>query len=164
MTEETIAEYTFEVSERLSRDYKYASSILAWLTENLESLTDDEDKKIFGKVNTGFNEETIKTFGKTPVCDIYINNSEFSSDFDEHKPQEVHTVLIFYVKGANNPTYIKACELYDYVMQQFIAEESFRMLEDVVMDTYITDGEIQPRPIGKKWGVMGVLELSHILY
>lgn len=156
--------YTFEVSESTIPDYRFASSIVTWLTENMESLTDDHEDPIFGKVNIGFNEETLKTFGKTPVCDIYINNTDFTTDFDEHKPETVHTVLIFYIKGANNPAYMKACELYDYIMQEFIENESFKCLDNIVRDTYISNSEIQPRPIGKKWGVMGILELSHILY
>lgn len=157
-------EYTFELSETIQTDYKFASSIIKWLTGNISSLTDDKDKLLFSKVNTGFNEETLKSFGSKPVCDVYINNVEYSTDFSEHKPESVNSIVIYYLKGANNPVYEKACDIHDYLIQEFIENESFKRLNDIVTDTYIMNSEIQPRPIGKRWGVMGILELSHILY
>ena len=59
--------YFFTISERLDPDYKMAHNILSWLHDNMESLVDDQDKVIFGKVNTGFNESILKTFGKKHV-------------------------------------------------------------------------------------------------
>lgn len=156
--------YEFELSESIQPDYKFASSIIEWLTSNLEGLTDDKDKKLFSKVNTGFNEDSLKSFGSKPVCDVYINNIVYTTDFSEHKPESVNSIIIYYLKGANNPTYLKACSLHDYVMQEFLVNESFKRLTDIVTDTYILNSEIQPHPIGKKWGVMCILELSHILY
>lgn len=160
----TDIEYEFKLSETVQTDYKFASSIIEWLTNNMKGLTDDEDKKLFNKVNTGFNEESLKSFGNKPVCDIYINTVNYSTDFTEHKPESVNSIVIYYLKGANNPTYEKACMIHDYLMQEFLENDSFQRLTDVVTDTYILNSEIQPGPIGKRWGVMGILELSHILY
>lgn len=156
--------YTFELSETIMFDYKFASQISAWLQENLENLTDDDKNIIFGRVNTGFNENTLKTFGKKPVCDVYINNVEYTGDFDNHTPQKVHTIIIFYLKGANNHTYLKACELHDYILQEFLENESFQRLDDIVRNTYITNSELMTQPINKKWGVMGAFEITHELY
>lgn len=160
----THIEYEFDVANTTILDYKFASSISTWLCENLEQLTDDNNHIIFGRVNTGFNENSLKTFGKKPVCDIYINNVEYTTDFDYHTPEKVNTILIFYLKGANNHSYSKACELHDYILQEFIENESFRRLEDIVKETYITNSELMTQPINKKWGVMGAFELTHILY
>lgn len=160
----TDIEYEFPLSESIQPDYRFAASIIEWLTSNLTLLKDDEGNKLFKKVNTGFNEDSLKSFGKKPVCDVYINNVDYSTDFSEHKPESVNTIVIYYLKGANNPTYLKACEVHDYLMQEFLENNSFKRLTDIVTDTYILNSEIQPSPISKKWGVMGILELSHILY
>lgn len=132
--------------------------------DNQETTTDEPTDYVFSKVNTGFNETTLKTFGKKPVCDVYINNLDYDTDFDFTRPVIAHTIVLAYIKGANNYTYNKACELHDYLMQQFIEDKTFRELEDIVKDTYIKNSEIRPQPIGKKWGVMVALELTHNLY
>lgn len=156
--------YTFCIKETVCDDYKIAKKISTWLQSNLESLTDDNQNKVFSKVNTGFNENTLKTFGKKAVCDVYINRVEYKGDFDVHAPHKVQTIVLFYLKGANNHTYLQACELHDYILQEFIENESFRRLADVVNDTYITNSELMTQPINKKWGVMGAFELTHQLY
>ena len=160
----TDIKYTFELSQSITEDYKFASNIIEWLTENMESLTDDNNNTIFSKVNTGFNEETLKSFGGKPVCDVYFNTVNYTSYLDENKPESANTILIFHLKGANNTTYNKACELHDFIMQEFLVNDQFKRLSNIVRDTSILDSEIQPHPIGKKWGVMGIFELSHNLY
>lgn len=156
--------YHFCVEETVCDDYKIAKKISQWLQKNLESLTDDDHKTVFSKVNTGFNENSLKTFGNKAVCDVYINRVEYEGDFDVHAPIKVKTIVLFYLKGANNHTYEKACELHDYILQEFIENENFRRLDGVVNDTYITNSELMTQPINKKWGVMGAFELTHQLY
>lgn len=156
--------YTFTVTGRTVEDYTMSTSISQWLQGNLEALLDDNDEAIFGKVNTGFNESTLKTFGKKPVCDIYINNVEYDGNFDYHIPVKVHTIVLFYLKGANNHTYSKACELHDYIMQEFIENKEYRHLDNIVKDTYIMNSELRIQPLQKKWGVIGAFELTHTLY
>ena len=164
MNIETDIEYEFTVTEDTALDFKFATSISNWLCTNMTNLTDSKNNKIFGKVNTVFDENTIKTFGRKPVCDVYINHVEYDTDFDDHEPEQVHTVILFYMKGANNHTYMKACELHDYILQELVTNENYRRLTDIVRDTYITNSELMTQPINKKWGVMGAFELTHILY
>jgi len=165
MTQEvdTDITYSFTITERVIPDYQMASAIITWLKTNMESLTDDYNNSLFGKVNTGFSDDSLKTFGKKPVCDVYIDNVEYSTDFDDHKPDIVNSILICYLKGANNQTYNKACELHDYIMQEFIETTSFRRCT-VVRDTYIRNSQVQVQPLQKKWGVIVAFELSHKLY
>ena len=156
--------YTFNITERTIPDYTISTAISQWLVDNLSSLVDDGNNAIFSKVNTGFNENALKTFGMKPTCDVYINSVEYNTDFDYSAPETVNTIILFYMKGANNVAYMQCCALHDYIMQEFIENESFRRLENVVRDTYITNSELMTQPINKKWGVMGAFELSHKLY
>lgn len=155
--------YEFAVSEKLKRDYKFASAITVWIKQNLERLTDDTGDTLFNKVNLGYQDETLKTFGKHPVCDVHHGHIEYDDDLNDTKPLRAHTILVFYFKGANDAAYLKCCELHDYLIQEFITNEDFRVLDDVVDDTYIVDSELMSQPSNKKWGVMGALELVHIL-
>ena len=161
---DTEVDYTFNIAERTIPDYKLASSISEWLVSNLESLTDDDNHTLFNKVNTGFNESTLKTFGKKPVCDVYIDRVEYDANFDYDTPQQVHTFVLAYLKGANNHTYMKACELHDYLMQEFIENESFKRLDNYVRDTFITNSEIRVQPVNRNWGIIVAFELTHQLY
>ena len=156
--------YTFTISEQLQPDYTMSTQILEWIQSNLESLTDDYGHNIFGKVNYGFNENTLKTFGNRPVCDVYVESVEYSGDFDSHIPIKVHTIVIFYMKGANNQTYLKATELHDLIMQEFITNTSFKLLDDVVQGTIIKDSGLRNQSIRGGYGVLGTFELSHDLY
>ena len=156
--------YTFTITEKADPDYSMSHSILTWIHDNLAGLQDDYLKPIFGKVNYGFNDDIIKTFGKKPVCDVYIDSIEYEGDFDSHIPIKVHSIVIFYMKGANNPTYLKATELHDLLMQEFITNNSFKRLDDTVQDTYIMNSEIRNQNIRGGYGVMGVFELTHDLY
>ena len=156
--------YLFTITEQLQRDYGFSHQIITWLQANMQSLVDDYNHPIFGKVNLGFSEESLRTFGKKPVCDVYLNGVEYTGDFDNHYPSTVKTIVLFYFKGANSPVYLKATELHDLVMQKFLTEEGFQRLPDIVRETYVTNSEIRIQPIQKKWGVMGAFELTHHLY
>ena len=156
--------YTFTITGKLDPDYSMAYSILTWLQGNLEGLKDDYLKPIFGKVNTGFNEDILRTFGKRPVCDVYISSVEYEGSFDNHIPTKVHSIVLFYFKGANNTTYLKATELHDLLMQEFITNNEFKHLDDTVKDTYIMNSEIRNQNIRGGYGVMGAFELTHDLY
>lgn len=156
--------YSFTVSGKTSPKFTMSTRISQWLTENLSGLTDDDDNILFSKVNNGYNENTLKTFGVRPVCDVYINNIDYKTDFDITKPTKVNTIVLFYLKGANNTTYMKACNIHDYIMQEFATNEEFKELEGIVKDTFIKNSELMMQPINKKWGVMGAFELSHTLY
>lgn len=158
---ETDIKYSFKVSEITDSDYKFAVSIINWLTDNMEKLTDSDDDDLFSKVNQGYNEENIKSFGAKPVCDVYFDHTGYDSNFDHQYPETVHTIIICQLKGNNNDTYLKACELYDYILQEIIENESYRNLKGVVKDTFINNSGIQSR---KKWGVIVGFELTHILY
>ena len=158
------ATYTFKVSEKTNPSFKLSKTISEWLVTNLSNLTDDDDNVIFNKVNTGFNENNLKTFSGKPTCDVYINNIEYSPDYDYDAPLTVNSIVLFYFKGANNVAYMKACELHDYIMQEFITNDSFQQLSGVVRNTFITNSELMMQPINKKWGVMGAFELSHRVF
>lgn len=156
--------YTFTISEKTLPDYTMSTAISQWLVDNLTNLKDDNNKTIFSKVNTGFNENSLKTFGKQPVCDVYINRIEYDTDFDITKPTKVNTIVLFYLKGANNHTYMQVASLHDYIMQEFATNTEFKELPGIVRDTIIMNSQLMMQPINKKWGVMGAFELSHILY
>ena len=156
--------YTFHFTEQTLHTTGVTTQILEWLHDNLEDLRDDLNKKIFGKVNYGFNDENIKTFGRKPVCDVYLDRVEYDGDFEDHIPIKVNTFLIFYLKGANNHTYLKACELHDYLVSVLSNTESFKRLDNVVRDTYITNTEVRNQKIRGGYGVLGAFELTHTLY
>lgn len=157
-------EFEIELSESTIPDYKMCALISQWIHDNLEQLTDDDDHKLFNKVNYGFNEDILKTFGKKPVCDIYVDNIEYESDITYSKPESAHSIIIFYIKGANDKAYIQTCQIHDYIMQQFIKNEDWKHLQGIVRDTVITNSQVMNQPINKKWGVMGAFELRHDLY
>lgn len=156
-------DYEFSIDDKLRTDYKFTSTIAEWVKKNLESLTDDKGKPIFNKVNLGYSDESLKTFGKHPVCDVHLGTIEYDDDLVNRTPERVHTVLVYYFKGANDEAYKKCCNIHDYLIQSFITNPSFRELEDVVDDTYILDSELTSQPSNKKWGSMGAFELVHIL-
>ena len=156
-------DYEFNVDEKLSRDYKFASDIVDWIQNNLECLTDDNENLIFNKVNLGYSDESLKTFGKQPVCDVHLGVIEYDDDLNNRPPQRAHSVLVYYFKGANDTAYRKCCNIHDYLIQEFITNKDFRELDDLVQDTYILDSELMSQPSNKKWGCMGALELVHIL-
>lgn len=156
--------YTFEIKEKTLEYYRFVQKITEWLKANMENLTDDKGIKIFSKVNTGYNENTLKSFGKKPVCDIHMNNIEFDTDFDVNKPIKAHSIIIFYLKGANDHAYSKSCELLDYLIQEFAVNTEFQQLEGVVRDTRLIDASLINQQASKSYGTLGTLELVHELY
>jgi hypothetical protein len=141
----------------------------------MENITDSNKNKLFSKVNYGYNEDTIKGFGKKPVCDVYIDSFKYGSDFQVNAPDTVTSFIICYLKGNMNNTYLKACEITDYLMQEFNDNESFRRLTltetvddetvitNIVGDTYIRDVKLKIIPTGKTYGVLCAFELEHEL-
>ena len=160
-------EFCFKLSGKTHPDFKLTKAVSEWLVNNLSSLTDDDDNTIFSKVSTGFNENKLKTFSGRPTCDVYINSLDYETDFDYSQPVSVNSIVLFYFKGANNVAYMNACMLHDYIMQEFITNDSWRGLtldkKVIVKDTVIRNSELMMQPINKKWGVMGAFELSHKL-
>ena len=95
------AEYLFTITGQTSNpDYRMAKSVSQWLKGNLEGLTDDNDVTIFNKISYGYDSEKLKTFGKKPTADIYIDHVEYDSTMDNCAPVSVHTIIIFYMKGS----------------------------------------------------------------
>lgn len=156
--------YTFEVTESTIPDYRMCATISEWIHNNLSNLTDDDDHKLFNKVNYGFNEESLNTFGKKSVADVYVDSIDYDSDLQYSRPVSAHSIIIFYVKGAKDVSYLKTCQVHDYIMQQFIENDDWKELEGVVRNTVVTNSQVMNQPIQKKWGVMGAFELRHDLY
>ena len=156
--------WTFTLKEKTIPDYRCTYSIIEWLRKNLEELTDDNADKVFSKVNYGYNEQTLKGFGRKPVADVYISNVEYSSDLNSNTPVNVNSIIICYLKGNMNDTYEKACELTDFLIQEFEENPSFRECPNIVRDTYVSNVELQIIPQGKTYGVICAFELKHDLY
>ena len=156
--------YEFTITGKTHPDYTCCADIIEWIKSNLESLTDDYNKALFSKVNYGYNEETIKGFGRKPVADVYIDTLGYQSDFDSNKPETVNSFIICYLKGNMNNTYVKACELTDYLIQQFEENNDFRELDSIVRNTSVENVQLQIIPTGKSYGVLCAFELQHKLY
>lgn len=158
-------EYEFDLEPKTEDDFRITKPIVEWVHDNLENLN------VFSKVNYGYNEDTIKGFGKKPVADVYINNISYGSDLLENSPDSVTTFIICYLKGNMNKTYLKACELTDYLIQEFEDNPDFRKLTlttdegtlNIVRDTYIRNVELQIIPGNKTYGVLCAFELEHVL-
>ena len=131
--------YQFKVSGKTSPDFTMSTQISQWLVDNL-------------------------TFGKQPVCDVYIDHIDYDTDFDFNRPKTAHTIVLFYLKGANNHTYMQVASLHDYIMQEFTTNPEFKELTGVVRDTFVNGSKLMMQPINKKWGVMGAFELTHALF
>lgn len=156
--------WELELTDKIQPDYDISPPIITWLKENMEQLTDDNDELIFNKVNLGYNEDNLKSFGNKPVCDVYINNTLYLPNFDFGMPDKVKSTIIFYSKGISDKNYLNVCKVHDYIMQEFITNEDFQCLDSVVRETEITNSQVMIRPIRKKWCVMGAFELSHQLF
>lgn len=157
------AEYDFEIKESTIPKYQMCASISQWIYSNLENLLDDDHHKLFNKINYGYNEDTLKSFGKKPVADIYMDTVDYDEDFTSDYPEAVNSIIIFHVKGTSDKAYLKACEIHDYIMQQFIENVDWRELESIVKDTHITNSQLMNHP-RNGWAVMGAFELRHDLY
>ena len=159
------AEYLFTITEETSDpDYRMARSVSEWIHDNLEALTDDNNIPIFSKISYGYDEQKLKTFGKKPTADIYIDHVEYGGTLDNPAPESVHTIIIFYMKGANDVAYLKTTELHDLLMQKFLTDEDWKILSGVVRNTVITDSQLMSQSGNKKWGCMGAFQLTHYLY
>lgn len=164
-------EYEFDLIPETSTDYQCSTRIIEWLKSNMDCLCDSRNQKVFSKVNYGYNEDSIKGFGKKPVCDVYINSISYDSDLTHNIPDKVSSFIICYLKGNMNKTYLKATELTDYLIQEFNDNESFRRLtitedetvRNIVRDTFIRDVQLQIIPSGKSYGVICAFELEHEL-
>ena len=156
--------YEFTLSDKTHPDYGCCVNIIEWIKQNLENLTDDDNTSLFSKVNYGYNSDTLKSFGKKPVADVYIDHLSYTSDFDNNKPDLVNSFIICALKGNMNQAYLKACELTDYLIQEFEENESFRELATMVRDTRVANVELQIIPTGKTYGVLCAFELEHKLY
>ena len=156
--------YEFTISGKTSPDYQCCVSIISWIKSNLEELKDDYNHSLFSKVNYGYNTETIKGFGKKPVADVYVDTINYGSDFDDNYPDTVNSFIICYLKGNMNNAYVKACELTDFLIQQFEENEEFRELDSIVRYTRVANVELQIIPSAKSYGVICAFELQHKLY
>lgn len=164
-------EYCFDLEDLTHNDYKVSKKIVEWLQNNLATLTDSNEQVIFSKVNYGYNENTIKGFGKKPVCDVYLTNATYDSDFQHNKPTSINSVIICYLKGNMNNTYLKACELFDYLLQEFEENDTWRQLTEtidtvpymIVKDTFVRRSELRLIPGQKTYGVLCAFELEHQL-
>ncbi len=155
--------YDFEIDQRVLPDYRVTNTVLRWLQNNFSNLVDNNNKQIFHRVNLGYNENSLKGFGNRPVCDVYLNNIEYRTDFDLNCPESINTVVVVTLKGNANNTYSKALDLTDYIVQEFIENSSWQQLDHVVKDTIITDTQIQINPNSKVWSTMILFELNHVL-
>ena len=165
-------QYCFDITST-DKNYQKCKLILEWLKSNMESITDNNDNKLFNKVNYGYNENTIKGFGNKPVCDVYLTQTNYSYDINNDYPSSVTSNIIVYLKGNMNNAYIKAAEINDYLIEQFTTNNKFRLLnlydeheefiEAVVNETKIVNSELRIIPSGKTYGVLVALELDHIM-
>lgn len=156
--------YTLTLKSKTHPDYRCTTQIIEWIQTNLTSLTDDQNNTIFSKVNYGYNSETLKGFGRKPVADVYIDHLSYTTDFDDNRPDTVTSFIICYLKGNMNNAYVKACELTDFLIQEFEEETSFRELDNVVKGTSVNDVRLEIIPSGKVYGVLCAFELEHKLY
>ena len=168
-------EYCFCLDEVTHPDFKVTKEIIQWLHGNLASLKDDNDNTIFSKVNYGYTDNTIKGFGKKPVADVYLTTVNYNSDFDANRPQSINSAIICYLKGNMNNTYLKACELTDYLLQVFEENVDWReyfiteVIDEtevkvkIVSDTFVRRCELRLIPAQKVYGVLVAFELEHML-
>ena len=157
-------EYEFDLEDETHPNYQITKPIMIWLKENMESLTDTHNHTVFGKVNYGYNENTLKGFGKKPVCDVYLNELDYSNDLKNNIPDNVTSFIICYVKGNMNTVYLKACELTDYMLQGFEENTNWRELPHVVKNTEVLNVGFELIPGNKTYGVLCAFELEHELY
>lgn len=155
------AEYEIHISEKTTPEYTISTLISEWLHDNLEGLTDDDDNPLFNKVNYGFNEENLKSYGVRPICDVHTSDFKYLNDFDISELDKVRSIIIAYTKGANDKAYMRICKVHDYLVQEFSTNPQFRQLPDTVLNTYVVSSRIMVQPIRKVWGCMCAVELTH---
>ena len=156
--------YQLELSESVIPDYKYTYQLTSWLKSNLESLTDDDDNQIFAKVNIGFGEDNVKSFGNRGTCDVHINTINFEDDFESSRIDIINSIIVFKVKGNQESAMIESTKILDYLIQEFITNDSFKTLSGYVKDTRLTNAGLREQPNKSNWYVLGVLELQHLIF
>ena len=156
--------YDLEITGKVKPEHTLTHSVSEWLQANLTGLKDSNNKTIFSKVNYGFQESNLKSFGSKPTCDVYVGNVEYDLSFDQSVPKVVRSIVLFYFKGANNNAYLEACKLHDYIMSEFMGNTDWKELPMFVSDTQIIGSRVMNQQIRKQWGVMGVFELLHKIY
>ena len=156
--------WTIQLTGKTLPKYGIAYKVSNWLKNNLETLTDDDNNPVFNKVNLGFDENNLKSFGVKPVCDVHINDFTYDPNFDYSMPNTVNSIILFYSKGTSDKSYLNACRVHDYILQEFLTNDDFKTLESTVRDTHISNSRLMIQPIRKRWGVMGAFELSHLLF
>lgn len=155
--------YDFTIDECVFPDYKVNQTVLTWLQENMASITDDNKKPLFNRVNLGFNEDTIRGFSDKPVCDVYLNNVDYKNDFDFNTPNSINSIIVVSLRGKANNTYLKALEIQDYITQEFIENLNFRELDSIVSETRITNSRIEMNQYNKILTTLIIFELNHVL-
>ena len=170
------AVYTFCVEEATRDNSQLPKLIIEWLQSNLSNIKDANEETIFSKVNLGYNENTLKGFGKKPVCDVYLTNINYESDFDSNRPSTINSAVICYLKGNMNTAYLKACELTDYLIQEFEENNNWRQYlidytdpngntykRKIVSQTLVKRTELRVIPGQKTYGVLCAFELEHTI-
>lgn len=155
--------YDFEIDEVVYPDYKVGHTVLTWLQGNLASITDDNTKPLFNRVNLGFNEDTIRNFTDKPICDVYLNNVDYKNDFDFNTPDNINSIIVISLRGKANNTYGKALQIQDYITQEFIENLNFRELDRIVSETRITNSRIEMNRENKILTTLIIFELNHVL-
>ena len=156
--------YSYPLAESCIADYKYTYQLTSWLKSNLESLTDDDNNQIFAKVNIGFGEDNVKSFGNRATCDVHINTVEFEDDLGNSRIDIINSIIVFKVKGNQESAMIESTKILDYLIQEFITNDSFKTLDGYVQDTRLTNAGLREQPNKSGWYVLGVLELQHHLF
>jgi hypothetical protein len=155
--------YEFEIDQKVLPDYRVTNTVLNWLRNNLDKLVDNDNNKIFNRVNIGYNEKSLKGFGSKPICDVYLDNVDYRTDFDLNVPSGLNTFIIITLKGNANNTYNKALDLLDYIVQEFVENTDWRQLDSIVKTTTIEDTQVQINPENKVWSTMIIFQLNHVL-
>lgn len=156
--------YTYPLAESIIPDYKFTYQLTSWLKSNLESLADDDGNTIFAKVNIGFGEDNVKSFGNRATCDVHINTVEFEDDFGNSRIDIINSIIVFKIKGNQETAMIESTKILDYLIQEFITNSEFKTLTDYVQDTRLTNAGLREQPNKSNWYVLGVLELQHHLF
>ena len=156
--------FSLKLSEKCIPDYKITYALTSWLKSNLESLTDDDDNKIFAKVNIGFAEDNVKSFGNRATCDVHVNTVNFEDDFESSRIDKIDSIIVFKIKGNQEAAMIEATKILDYLIQEFITNDSFKTLSKYVKDTRLTNAGLREQPNKSGWYVLGVLELEHHIF
>lgn len=156
--------FTLKLSKKCIPDYKITYALTSWLKSNLESLTDDDDNKIFAKVNIGFAEDNVKSFGNRATCDVHVNTVNFEDDFESSRIEKIDSIIVFKIKGNQETAMIEATKILDYLIQEFITNDSFKTLSKYVHDTRLTNAGLREQPNKSGWYVLGVLELEHHIF